>query len=1062
MTPEDLKKLIERGPTEQMVAALAPLTEADRKKLAKGVVALRKELSRRQTERNKRLRMPPGPCPFCGKLLRSPFSRQCFECGKDWHEPKDESRVSLDHWNPTSETRLKLALFALASWSEAQRIRAWHVAPRYGKGQRDREHLFQVLNDRKPDWLGKWADKELEDPNFGDWDFVRSLVRAQLCPKPQGESYILRMLFGIRNLGVGRSLKDWLIADPDLLHDEIWRIFEVSPARGTIMNIGDITYVPPGNHPSYSWSKALLELAADGKLERQRLLAASLGSLLKNTEARNTAWFAKFHELLEPTAEERLTLQSSYLQLLSHPVPAVVGMALDALSILEKATKLDAVGFVDGVAAVFHLQPKAQPMSAVKILGRITARQKAQASKIAAALLAGLAHPDAQVQQALVEQLGKLNEEANALIVAQLPGMLASLAPSVQEQAGKLVRTPVGQALELDSQAGKPDLFEEALRAPSPWREQAGIDAVLQAFEGAGELTAVAFDPMAVPRLDPTQRVEPIQTLDELIERLTIAVETLDDAIEFELLLDGMSRLCDQRPADFDARVAPLVLRSEAMMHQGTLPTTTGLGLRSPLIRVVRQWCGKDAATAREDRDSILGFLDVRLGILLLRLRENRAAPLLACPTHRPGWIDAQEMLSRLRWHEQHGVEPGQHDFIQGILRLAPDHRAETLTQARELGGKFAAAFRYALGGPLENASLPRAVLAATGRARSPFAELGELHAQGTLAGPDAVEPARYFLDAGKPSAEASTSCPACGKILRTPNARQCFECGADWHDQVRKAEAALPHWLPSDALIRVGVQPNVPVPEQMRDLPTVLMHTWLIPSEIVWSPGAATGVLRWIATVWPAHPDSFFVIGIRLRRTPYMVAGMHRLRAAFLAPLFDPDVPFTEMAQLLVALALNQAEPEVAGLAVDALIELIRDGRCVGPELGGALRLLRKSDFLKLNRLAKNLETASRASLLHAHVCANVVQTACSDLTDIPKDLHHLLGPLLEWLTALSQGVHSDFRPVLARATTGKAGVLAKRLLQLTCPEERGHLFLADALEGRLQRVQRWVSCKG
>ncbi len=27
-----------------------------------------------------------------------------------------------------------------------------------------------------------------------------------------------------------------------------------------------------------------------------------------------------------------------------------------------------------------------------------------------------------------------------------------------------------------------------------------------------------------------------------------------------------------------------------------------------------------------------------------------------------------------------------------------------------------------------------------------------------------------------------SASCPRCGRWLRTPEARQCFHCGADWH----------------------------------------------------------------------------------------------------------------------------------------------------------------------------------------------------------------------------------------------------------------------------------------
>src|SRR6185503_18822984 len=110
------------------------------------------------------------------------------------------------------------------------------------------------------------------------------------------------------------------------------------------------------------------------------------------------------------------------------------------------------------------------------------------------------------------------------------------------------------------------DLISRGREIPSPWREAAGIDTLLHALESNGELSAVSFDPMAVPRLADDQRVQPVETLDELIERLTVAVEGLDDPIELELLVDGLSRLCDQRPDDFQARLAPLVLRVEKLV----------------------------------------------------------------------------------------------------------------------------------------------------------------------------------------------------------------------------------------------------------------------------------------------------------------------------------------------------------------------------------------------------------------------------------------------------------------------------------------------------------------
>ncbi len=37
---------------------------------------------------------------------------------------------------------------------------------------------------------------------------------------------------------------------------------------------------------------------------------------------------------------------------------------------------------------------------------------------------------------------------------------------------------------------------------------------------------------------------------------------------------------------------------------------------------------------------------------------------------------------------------------------------------------------------------------------------------------------------------ETGTPCPYCGKALRTPNAKQCFSCGEDWHDPVAPRRA--------------------------------------------------------------------------------------------------------------------------------------------------------------------------------------------------------------------------------------------------------------------------------
>jgi hypothetical protein len=499
----------------------------------------------------------------------------------------------------------------------------------------NRDFAFQVLRDRKPEWIAQWVIKELEDEmSVPDWRLVRKLIREGVCPKPSSEAYVLKFFLQSIFQGPQKTLREKLLDDPDLLDDEIWRVFELAPVKSTIPMGLDITKIAACYDPQLAaannWAYVLRDLSREGKIDRQRLLSASLGSLLRNTEARNTVWFCRFHEFLEPTTEERHARQETYLELLSHPLPAVVELALDALSLVGKDQRLDAPRLIEAIGPVFHLQPKAQPLAAVRLLARECGANEEQAPRLAEVLISGLAHPAPPVQEAILKLLSKLRGRAAETIAELLPPRLESIAPSLQEQAGAMIDAmPAESPSPSSSTPTSPpsDLIARAREIPSPWREAAGIDALLDALESGGELSAVSFDPMAVPRLADDQRVQPVQTLDELIERLTVAVEGLDDAIEFELLVDGLSRLCDQRPDDFPARVAPLVLRVEKLVPVHDPFTMTFGGLKFALFKLILRWCERDCVRGiRPEPDSLLEFLNLRLGLVSVRVQKREAA----------------------------------------------------------------------------------------------------------------------------------------------------------------------------------------------------------------------------------------------------------------------------------------------------------------------------------------------------------------------------------------------------------------------------------------------------
>ena len=64
---------------------------------------------------------------------------------------------------------------------------------------------------------------------------------------------------------------------------------------------------------------------------------------------------------------------------------------------------------------------------------------------------------------------------------------------------------------------------------------------------------------------------------------------------------------------------------------------------------------------------------------------------------------------------------------------------------------------------------------------------------------------------------------------------------------------------------------------------------------------------------------------------------------------------------------------------------------------------------------------------------CSQIVQTLFSEIDALPDDAHHLLTPLLDWLTELRQPLQEPVRAALAQVSgSNKTAKLARSLLKL------------------------------
>ena len=1023
MTAEELKTLIMAGNAQKLLDALPGVAESERTKLAKVAVS----------------------------LVQSPT-------------------ITGDMYSVNQiECCAFLAVFGLGSWEQVRRLDR-EQRHRCSNGINLYEWIIEFVKVRRPDWIERWVSHQLANDNNPAWGTVRKLIRTGLCPTPTDDNYIIKMVNGYWGECVADKkwqLADSLLADPGLLEVEIWKLFEVEPpGKGALLWGNDIC-----DH-AYSWGKALKVLSASGEIDRGRLLTESLEALRRGRRAAGATWFFKFHEYLEPTLDERAERQSLYLDLLSNAVPAVVTFALDALGLLAKEKRLDAKSYLHAVPRVFEVAPKGPPVTAIKLLGPLVKQQPDLVVTAAVAVCRALGHESPDVQKAAITWLESLKLGPNDAVAGELDNRIESVAASLRERVkqlrqhvqpngsadavrvtGKGVKgkgvadTRVAGVESSSPQRGKPSLG--AAKTPTPatrssdssvepnehmqeetalrdeiaaltesQRAAAGIDTGLRVLDHNGELVAVPIDPLKLIHLLPEHELTPIASLDELIEELSSAIESPIDADQFERLLDGFSRLCDQHPPDFATRTAPLLKRTLKLSDR----------VDRHLSHLIETWCQNESNAAlpewpRADL-TILGFMADRTRQLGRRVQQGRAMPLLSAPTHRGGWLSPPAFVERLVAWQQTGTELETFDLVQAFIRLAPDRREEALMNSKRLVGHVRQVVRFALGAEpettIDEARQHPALWIAAGRGRDPSMSLADLLPK--IDGPDTLVPAVYDW-----------------RAIYRPEA---LDRHAQWHLK-----------------IKLDVTPAIGSEGYRPHMPTLKLHfsAWGL-SGVTTCIGAA------MHRVWPLNPDPTFATGaVVIAKELDAPASTLRRTTEFLEPLFAPQTCFSELAQLLVAVSLLAKDSGLKGYATDALIALIEDGRCVGDELGCVFRRLLISDAVKCNRLAEQLGEVARVTPLHAHVCSRIVQTMFNDVASLPNgllpnDAHHLLAPLLEWLVELDEPLREATRGVLATVTgSSKTAKLAKGLLARTSPADpvQWRQIVLASLRGRLPRAR-------
>ena len=230
-----------------------------------------------------------------------------------------------------------------------------------------------------------------------------------------------------------------------------------------------------------------------------------------------------------------------------------------------------------------------------------------------------------------------------------------------------------GSAARLDERRR---LLQERLAGVPEWlRSTACLGGLAQAIKEGTLPAAFDPDPAMCPVLSGLEPLEPIQTVDELIDAVGRLFEIVDGSDAIERVVDGLMRVGGETTDDFEAKTAGIrQTKFSDQWSDWTTPTMLRTSLPG-LLTLLGHWLGGSFMGSRPTRSPLpaLGPVDQRIAMLATRFRSRRFGPVLGTPTHRGGWIDPRVFVERMKSLDLGLWLVHKFDLIAGLLRLAPD-----------------------------------------------------------------------------------------------------------------------------------------------------------------------------------------------------------------------------------------------------------------------------------------------------------------------------------------------------------------------------------------------------
>ncbi|WP_432037071.1 DUF6493 family protein [Streptomyces cucumeris] len=501
----------------------------------------------------------------------------------------------------------------------------------------DSSLLLKAMGDRDSTWLGQVAHRLAGHRTVAEeqYTLIARLVRAAGCEPPTTDGFVLGWEASIPVHGM--TVQDRLRDDP-FLSVMAPRLFEVAEAGS------DFQY---SDEDDPGWPAALAGLAAEGRLSREMLIDGCLSRLMRGGRLGLVKGFLALLTALDLTEDERAAHTTTWVGMLPDAHSLAAARAQEVLAGLDEVGRLKSEHLVEASRAAL-CRPEVKIVRAqLTMLDKAMRRERSRTDELLPVVVEAFSHEEHSLQERALALVVRHRKHAGGAVLAELTVSAGQLSPGLRARAA--------------------EAFGEAIAGEEDDAEAAEVD--------------------VLPPVPHPERLEQApSTPAELAEETGALLRTDGTPAQWERVLNGLVVHAHADLAGLRAALEPVAAQRTLSWQADYLKQ----GLAVVVVSIMGTPLGNLSVTPEPPgrRCPHSAFRSVpltRAAEIGARLGDVPLPFLLATPTWSTGAIEASELVARLAAYERSGVEPGQSDLDQALLRLHREVPAEARAAAAEL-----------------------------------------------------------------------------------------------------------------------------------------------------------------------------------------------------------------------------------------------------------------------------------------------------------------------------------------------------------------------------------------